>query len=82
MLEENFESIGLKIGEKEFSRLHITGLVDIAFLSCKKSNKKKKPQTNKELSIVCLVTIRYICLLEIYLYTKNNKIVHFYHFKT
>ena len=30
-LEENLESIGLKIREKEFSHLHITCLVDVAF---------------------------------------------------
>ena len=47
MLEENFESFLLKIGEKEFSRLHITGLVDIAFLSCKKSNKKRNLKQTK-----------------------------------
>ena len=54
-LEENIESMGLKIGKKEFSGLHITGLVDIAFQASDTCGKEYQQHwLYVDLSTLCL----------------------------
>ena len=47
------------------------------FSEFKKNQQQKRKQTNKELLIVCVVTMRYVFVLEIYVYATNNKVVNF-----